>query len=528
MIKESDMSLRRSIFPIALVLALLLPSFGQDAAPGKTLSLTLNDAIARALQKNLALQAAVVSPELSQAAVKLAGEKYFPSFAFSYSDQNNKSASYSWLDTTGTQNLTLASTYSGQVSQQLPSGGTFSITVNGSKTDTNKKAQTINPSYQGQLSFNLSQPLLQGFGPTIANYLIIVARSNLDISQTTFLKTVQDTVYNVTTAYWSLVYAIENLKVQQVALQLAKDQLALNQRSVEIGTLSPLDLMSAQAEVATREANIIAAEAAIKNAEDQMKMLINLSDEEQKGLGSVVALDKPSVEEQKADLDQALILAMAKRTDLQISHIGLHLNDLNLTYTRNQLLPNLSLTASYYGPGVSGSQILYLGNPLDGIVIGTVPGTGSQALKDAFGFKYPNWSVRLNLSVPLSNIISRAAYTQARLTMDQALLNLKNQEQQVVLEIRNAVRSLDTTYKQVLAFKVASDLAEKKLAAEEERLRVGLSTNYLVLQYQRDLTTARVSELQAIINYNLAQVALDRSTGTILEKRKIKVEDVLK
>jgi outer membrane protein TolC len=112
--------------------------------------------------------------------------------------------------------------------------------------------------------------------------------------------------------------------------------------------------------------------------------------------------------------------------------------------------------------------------------------------------------------------------------MDQALLNLKNQERQVVLEIRNAVRSVDTTYRQVQAFRVARELAEKKLAAEEERLRVGLSTNYLVLQYQRDLTIARTSELQAIINYNNAQVALDRSTGTILEKRNIKIDDILK
>ena len=110
--------------------------------------------------------------------------------------------------------------------------------------------------------------------------------------------------------------------------------------------------------------------------------------------------------------------------------------------------------------------------------------------------------------------------------MDQALLNLKNQERQVVLEIRNAVRSLDTTFKQVQAFRVARELAEKKLAAEEERLRVGLSTNYLVLQYQRDLTSARVSELNAIINYNNAQAGLDRSTGVILEKRNIKIDDI--
>lgn len=520
---------RRMIFLIALVLVLLpLANGGQDQAQGKSLSLTLNDVIARALQKNLALLAAVVSPELSQASLTQAGEKYLPTFTFGYSDQSNKSASFSWLDAVGTQATTLGSTYSGQVSQQLPTGGSFAVSVTGGKTDTNKKAQTINPSFQGQLQFTFNQPLLQGFGPKIANYNIIIARNNLDISEISFTKTVQDTVYTVTTSYWSLVYAIENLKVQRLALQLAQDFLVKNQRSVEIGTLSPLDVMSAEAEVASREANIIAAEAAVKNAEDQIKMLINLSDDEEKGLRSVVALDQPKLEEQKADLDQALMLAMQKRTDLQISHIGLKLNDLNLSFTRNLLLPSLNLTARYWSPGVSGTQILYLGNPIDGNVIGTVPGAGTQALKDAFGFKYENWSISLNLNIPLSNIISRAAYTQSKLQMDQALLNLKNQERQVVLEIRNAVRSVDTTYRQVQAFRVARELAEKKLAAEEERLRVGLSTNYLVLQYQRDLTIARTSELQAIINYNNAQVALDRSTGMILEKRNIKIDDILK
>jgi outer membrane protein TolC len=511
-----------------LVLALLAPAFAQDAAQGKTLSLSLADVVARALQKNLALQAAVISPQISEMSVKQANEKYIPSFSFGYTDSSNKSASYSWLDTTGSQTITFGTNYSGSATQQLPTGGSFSISVTGSKTDTNAKAQTINPRYQGQLQFQLTQPLLQGFGPKIANYSIIVARNNLDISETSFAKTVQDTVYSVTTAYWSLVYAIENLKVQRLALQLAQDFLVKNQRSVEIGTLSPLDVMSAQAEVASREANIIAAEASVKNAEDQIKMLINLSDEEENGLRSLVALDKPKLEEQKVDLDQALLTAMQKRTDLKISQLGIKNNELSLSYTKNQLLPNLSLNASFFGPGVSGTQILYLGNPLDGNIVGTVPGTGTQALKDAFGFKYPNWSVRLNLSLPLSNIISRAALTQSQLSMNQALLSLKNTEKQVVLEIRNAVRSLDTTYKQVQAFRVARELAEKKLSAEEERLRVGLSTNYLVLQYQRDLTSARVSELNAIINYNIAQVGLDRSMGTILEKRNIKIDDILK
>jgi outer membrane protein TolC len=114
----------------------------------------------------------------------------------------------------------------------------------------------------------------------------------------------------------------------------------------------------------------------------------------------------------------------------------------------------------------------------------------------------------------------------AQVGLKQAVLNLQNTQIQAVLEIRNAVRNLQTTYKQVQAFRSARDLAEKKLAAEQEKLRVGLSTNYVVLQYQRDLSTARVSELQAIINYNLAQAGLERSMGTSLDLRKIKIADM--
>jgi outer membrane protein len=521
---------RTALFICLIFLFWPLAHGAQEQAPaqGKSLTLTLDDCITRALQKNLSIQVAVLSPQLSQVSLNQAREKYYPSLSFSYSDQSNKSASYSWLDAAGAQSIRLAQNYSGSVSQQIPIGGSFSIQVSGNKNDTNAKAQTINPSYGAQLSFNFSQPLLQGFGTKMANYNILVSRNNLDISETQFIKTVQDTVYSITQSYWQLVYSIENLKVQTLSLQLAKELLAKNQRSVEIGTMSPIDLLTAETEVASREASIISAEASVKNNEDQLKMLINLSDEEEKGLREVVALDKPKLEEMKVSLDEALATAMQKRTDLKISQIGLKNQDLNLSYTKNQLLPNLSFNARYYSPGVSGTQIVYQGSPLDGIVLQTLTQGGSQAFKDAFNFKYNNWSVSLSLTVPLSNMISRASAVQAQLNMDQALLNLKNQEKQVVLEIRTAVRYLDTTYKQLQAYKVARDLAEKKLQAEEDKLRVGMSTPYFVLQYQRDLTTARVNELNAVISYNLAQVALDRSTGMILEKKNIKVSDILR
>jgi outer membrane protein len=133
----------------------------------------------------------------------------------------------------------------------------------------------------------------------------------------------------------------------------------------------------------------------------------------------------------------------------------------------------------------------------------------------------------LTLDISLSNILSKASYAQAQISMQTALLNMKNSERSALFEIRSAVRTLETSYKQVQAYKVARELSERKLAAEEERLRVGLSTNYVVLQYQRDVTTARVQELKSIIDYNVAQSGLDRSMGTILETKNIKIAELL-
>jgi outer membrane protein TolC len=346
------------------------------------------------------------------------------------------------------------------------------------------------------------------------------------MSEWTFYRTVQDTIYNATQAYWTLAYSIENLSVQRASLKLAQDFLDMTQRQVEIGQLAPMDAISAQSEVATREANILAAEAAVKSAEDQIKMLLAMTPEEEQASATILPVDQPKYELRTVELDQALATAMDKRPDLKIGKIGVKSSDLNLVYTKNQLLPSLNLTAGWQSPGVSGTQILYLGNPLFGTVIGTIPGGVSNALKDTFAFKYPNWNIGLTLNIYLSNVLSRANMALAQVGLKQAVLNLQNTQIQAVLEIRNAVRNLQTTYKQVQAFRSARDLAEKKLAAEQEKLRVGLSTNYVVLQYQRDLTTARVSELQAIINYNLAQAGLERSMGTSLDLRKIKIADM--
>lgn len=493
----------------------------------KSLSLSLEDCILKAMENNLGVAIEVLNPELADISVSIANEKFLPNLSFSFNKRDTSSASYSFLDASD-QVSTLYANYSAQISQLIPTGGSFSITLDGYQNDTNRRFQTINPRYGSTLTLNFTQPLLKNFGFKMSRREIIVAKNNRGISEENFKRSLQDTIYSVEEAYWNLVYSIEILKVRKQSLKLAQDLLEKNKRAVEVGTLAPIEILSAKEQVATREADILEAEASAKNNEDILNTIINLAVEEGADLLKIIPIDKPAYEKTEVNLNEALLIAMENRPDLNATRIDLKNKEINLSYSRNQLLPDLSLQASYWSPGITGDQIRYLNdNAFSGIIVGTIPGSPSDALKDAFNFKYKNWSVGLTLSIPLNTFISRATYVQSRVNLEQAMLRLKNQEQQIFLEIKNTVRAVQTNYKRVQSYKVARELAEKKLEAEEEKLRVGLSTNYFVLQYQRDLATAQTMELKAIIDYNLSSALLNRALGTSLKEKNISISKIL-
>ena len=491
------------------------------------LSLSLEECIVKAMENNLGVAIEVLSPELADIAINQANEKFMPILSFNYDRRDTNSASYSFLDAAGTVSQ-LQSTFSAQIIQQIPTGGNFSVVLDGYGVESNRNFQTINPRYGSTLRFNFTQPLLKDFGLNISRKEIIVARNNFERSEKDLQKALQDTVYSVEDAYWNLIYAIENLKVKQQSLSLARDLLEKNRRAVEVGTMAPIDILTAQAQVASREADILQAEAQVKNQEDLLKTIINLGAEKQEAdLLKIIPTDKPFDEIKEVSLDQALSIAMQSRPDLQASRMTLKNNEIELGYTKNQLLPDLSLTASYWSPGVSGDHIIYQGgNPLTGPEIGTIPGGYSDSFKDAFGFKFQNWAIGLTLNVPLNNFLSRAAFAQAQVSLEQSQLRLKQLEQQVFTDLKIAVRDVETNFKRIQALKLARELAEKQLEAEEEKLKVGLSTNYFVLQYQTELSNQRSLELRVIIDYNLSLARLSRELGVSLQEKDIRISDM--
>lgn len=504
------------------VLALLLLAAGLAAqAQAPETPMSLQDCLLAALKNNLNLSAEVIGPDAAAAAARRAGEVFWPKLSFNIGQQKSNTASYSGLEGTA-QITTDFSDYQGIVQQYLPTGGTFTGYLRSYKNSSNQGYQTINPRYGATLNFNFTQPLLRDFGFKMSRRQIIIARNDLEVSEQRLRQALLDTIYNVEQAYWNLVYSRENLTVQRESLKLARDLLAKNTRELEVGTIPPIELLSARAEVASREADILQAEAEVRNDQDTLRTLLNLPREKGAPGTVIVPTETPQAEAVALSFEEARTRAMAHRPDLASSQAGLRTSKLNLTYARNQTLPNLGIQATYWSPGISGTQILYQDdNPLTGVIVGTIPGGRNLAFKDAFKFKYENWYVGLVLDLPLESIVSRAQATQARLEAEQAALRLRDLEEQAVLEVEIAVRAVETNFKRAEAYRVARELAEQRLAAEEKKLAAGMSTNYTVLQQQRDLALARTNEIRARVDYSLSLAGLERAMGTTLESKNI-------
>jgi outer membrane protein TolC len=494
-------------------------SFAQQKAK----ELTLEECILQAVKNNLGLAVEVLNPEIADLTLSRAKEKFLPSLSFNYAQQETNSASYSWIDSaTQAPVKTFYNDYSAGVSQFIPTGGSFSISLETYISNTNRSLLLINPVYSSTLGFSFVQPLLKDFGFRASRKEIRVADNNREISRNDLKSALLNTIYNVEEAYWNLVYSIESLKVKKQSLDLARDTLSKTKKEVEIGTMAPKEILSAQAEVASRQADILQAEAMVKNYVDLLKTLINLPEEE--GIEDIIPVDQPGFEKREISLDEAFRTAAENRPDLKKLKINLKNKEIERGYAKNQLLPSLDFTANYWSPGLSGDQILYEGgNALTGNVIGKIPGKISESLKDALNFKYKNWSFYFTLEIPFNTFLSRADYARAKVEVEQAELRIKQQEQQAFLEIKTAVRAVGTDYQRVQAYKIARELAEQKLEAEESKLRAGLSSNYFVLQYQRDLALAKSSELKAVIDYNLSLSRLDKALGITLEKKNIKL-----
>jgi outer membrane protein len=281
-----------------------------------------------------------------------------------------------------------------------------------------------------------------------------------------------------------------------------------------VGTMAPLDVIQDQAEVAARQQALAQADATQQTAELSLKRLIVSGTDDPNWRAHLQPVDRPGYKEEPINLEAALRRALERRTDLIQQHRTLDIDDMNLRLLKNQSLPQTDLVASYGLQGIGGTQLIRDNTIIGSPVTGSIPGGYSDALSLLRRNRYPTWSLAVQFSYPIGTSASEANYQRAKITLEQAQTQVKSLELQVATDVSNAALQVTSNAKQVEAASASRELSQKRLEAEQSKFDVGLSTNFLVVQAQRDLATAQNAELLAMLNYRKALVDFERVQET--------------
>ena len=311
------------------------------------------------------------------------------------------------------------------------------------------------------------------------------------------------TTRSVKSAYWDLAYAVGNLKVQQQSLDIARQSLQDNKSRVNIGTMAPIDIIEAQAEVARDEETVIVAEAAVTRAEDALRQLIDDPKNPDFWTTRFDLTEQPAFRAQAVDVDAAVENALSKRTDLEQQRKSLESNDVNIRYFRNQVRPDLNLQAGYGLTG-QGGTVYDFSNDWPPQLLSSAETPYNKVLSKMLSRDFRNWSLAVTVGYPIGRSNAEAGLARAKVAYSQAQLQLRATELQVSAQVREMARQLNTNRKRVDATRASRELAEKRFEAEQKKLAAGMSTNFQVIQAQRDLAvgaqrrTARAARLQPV------------------------------
>ena len=493
----------------------------QTPGAGPSLDLTLDDAIARALERNLDLAVQRLNPQVFDFSLAQQLSFYRPTVNSSLSNNSRTNPSSTQLDG-GEAVVSDTATVNGGISQAVQwGGGNYQVNFNNNRSASTNFFSSFNPSYRSSMQASYTQPLLRGFKIDNTRQQIRVTRINRDIADIDLRQTITNTVSSVRNAYWDLLYATQTLAVQQQSLDLAEELVRDNEARVEIGTLAPIDIVQAQSEAASRRQALAQAEQSLATAELVLKQLIVNGTDDPFWTANLTPVDQPTLDPQPIDLEAALRAALDERTDLARSRRQLDINEVNLLAMRNNTLPAVDLVGTYQLQGQGGTR--YVRTGLGGAVTTRIPGGITDAFDQLFDAAFPVWSVQVNVSYPLGQSAADAALARAQLQTQQVQAQLRQLELQVATEVTNAVVQVRAIERRIDAAIAARELSEEQLSAEQSRFDAGLTTNFFVVQAQRDLATAQDTELRAILDQQKALVDLDRVQRTSLSNAGISI-----
>ena len=477
----------------------------------KFLSLSLKDSIVYALRNNFDIEISKLTSNMKDYEITVQKAKYDPTMKLEGKIENDdvpiNSKLVGGLETSSISPfIEQGKTADAVIQSMIPTGATLSLEYNIFRDFVDPNPfRLLNPAYENYVEAKITQPLLKGAGWFYNRSLIYIARNNKKISFAQFKSKALEISNAVQEAYWNLVKAIEDLKVANKSKERAEDLLKKNRIQVEIGTLAPIEIIDAESGVASRVEAIISAENAVKDKEDELKKIMNFADTDIISDAAVIPTNKLDFEPKKVELKETIKIAMGKRPELLELQLRTENADMQTRRRKNELYPALDFTA--------GMRYTGLGEDIEDVNDST------------FSEEFQGEFFTLALEIPLGNRSARSKYNRSKLKKQQASLNIKRKELDIVVEVRETVRQVMTNIERVNATRKARELAQKRLEVEGKKFGVGRSTSLEILRAQEDLATAEGNEAKAIIDYEISLGSLEKAKGTILDTYDIKLEE---
>lgn len=488
-----------------VVLFLLLGAAPATAA--EEVSMTLEECLARALDSSWRIREGSFAPPIAETRVTEAESAFDPLFTFRASGGQRQEPATSFFS--GAKEVN-EQTFDASVdlSERTRLGTIWSLGFQTNDLQTNSQYFNYRPQWSDTFTFSVTQPLLRGGWRAVNEAQTKLARADLRAANADFRAVLQDTLASAERAYWRLVFLRGDLALKRRSLETAKELLRVAQKRLDAGAGTRIEVVQAEAGVAEREKDVIAAESALSDGEDLLRSFVfPFPDTEGEEIRIVPADDVASMGGAGASVDTSdrIRTAFASRPDVQAFTERLEAAGIRVVQAENDLLPRLDV----FG------QIGFLGID-DGFF---------QALQPLPTGDYPAWQVGITLEIPLGNRGARARHRRAVLEQSRALAGFESLKNQVVLEVRTAARAIETANRQIDATRKATAAAEAQFEAEQDRVAAQKATNYELLQVEDDLSRARTQELLALVGLRAAVVELERSTGTYLSWRGLEVPE---
>jgi outer membrane protein TolC len=432
----------------------------------------------------------------------------------------------------GTTVLNIASVYDFTVHKPFEPGLDLDFEFKTTRSRTNSLFFNLNPYVTPVLGIGITQHLLKDQGRISRSRGLKIARNTVGMSEDAFIAKTSELLTNVLNTYWDLAYCEDDIRLKEASLKLAQVVLDQNKIQAEVGTLAPLDVVQAEAEVASRKQQLVVAQFNRKLAENQMKKLISSRNDPGMIEAQIITATKPSDPPAPvSDVGQAVQRAMEIRPEIKQALLDLDNRKIQVQYTKNQLRPVLDFTASFSQNGLGGNQIIREQLPdqiWGGPIIGTIPGGIWDSLNSLFSEKYLGYALGLNLKLPVGNDEARANSAQAQIDVRQAEERMRALRQAIALEIRQAYDRYNLNQASLQAAEVTVRYQKQRLQGEQDKYNLGATTTRSVIEAQRDLQDAYTIWIRARIDLIKSRIAIDKAIGETFPAHNIELNEALK